>query len=66
MAHGCKTKIEQLSHIKGLRAWTNELDELPDVAAALLKAANRLQVTPVAILFDFCDGQWGVVLHGDD
>jgi hypothetical protein len=66
MLHEPKTQIEQLSHIKGLRAWTDELDELPHVAAALLTAANRLQVTPVAIIFDFCDGQWSAALHGDD
>jgi hypothetical protein len=66
MAHGTKAEIARLPHLKGLRAWATELDELPNVAADLLQATNRLQLIPIAIIFDFCDGEWAVALVADD
>ena len=66
MAQLAQFKPEPLTHVTGLRVWVKELEDLPDAVSGLVETANHQEITPIAILFEFCDGQWHVALFGDN
>ncbi len=62
---GPRPAIERLAYTTGLRVWVRDTADLPEGAAQLLEAANRLDIVPLVILLEFVDDDWSVVLLGD-
>jgi len=61
--------IEELPTTRGLRVWCDDFPQFPEAVKSLLIAANEQELTPSAILFEFCDsgdGIWSIALLGED
>lgn len=57
--------LERLSYTTGLRVWVRDTVDLPEGSARLLEAANRLDIVPLVILFEFHDDEWSIALLAD-
>ena len=61
--------VEELTSIRGLRSWAKDLKDMPQIVKRLMEAANKQDLTPSTILFEYCaegEGIWNVVLLGED
>ena len=58
-------EIDHLKYTTGLRTWAKDHHCLPEAAAQLLEAANRLELTPSVMLIEFSGDNWQVILHGE-
>jgi len=58
-------EIDHLKYTTGLRTWARDHHCLPEAAAQLLEAANRIELTPSVMLIEFGENSWQVVLHGE-
>jgi len=66
MADLVNPKLEPLTQVVGLRTWVKELEDLPNAVCSLVEAANRQEITPGVIFFEYCDDEWHVALFGED
>ena len=58
-------QIDHLKYTTGLRTWVKDHHGLPEAAAQLLEAANRIELTPSVMLIEYGDEHWQVILHGE-
>ncbi len=45
--------IDRLPYTTGLRAWLRDLSDMPQSASRLLEAAERLDIMPLVIFFEY-------------
>jgi len=58
-------EISRLKYMTGIRLWADSPESFPEAAARLLQAANRVELTPAVMLFEFGEEQWNISLLGE-
>jgi len=60
-----RSEISRLKYMTGIRLWADDPESFPEAAARLLQAANRVELTPAVMLFEFGEEQWSISLLGE-